>query len=205
MKKNRLALITGGAAAVLILAGCATVAAQHDSSASDMSNMPGMSSSSSASTSGSHNSADVMFAQMMIPHHGQAIQMSDMLLTKAGVDSRVLALAKEIKAAQTPEITELNGYLTSWGEKTVDPNAAMSGMSSGIMSDSDMKALDAADGKTASKLFLEQMVQHHQGAIFMAKTEIADGVYAPAVSLANSIVSSQSDQIRTMQQLEQQL
>jgi uncharacterized protein (DUF305 family) len=205
MKKNRLALIIGALVVLLIAAGVITYAVQKSNAASDMSNMPGMNMSSSPSSSSAHNSADVIFAQMMIPHHGQAIQMSNTLVGKSGVDSRVSTLATDIKNAQQPEIDTMNGWLKSWGEKTIDPNAPMSGMSSGMMSDSDMMALGSASGTAAAKLFLEQMVQHHQGAIAMAKTEVASGKYGPAVALAKSIVSSQSAQITTMQQLDSKL
>ena len=99
-KKMRLAAVAAvPLAAVLFLAGCA------DNGGS----MPGMdhggsSSAPSESAEADFNMADSMFAMMMIPHHEQAVEMSDMILAKSDVDQRVLDLAQQIKDAQQPEI-----------------------------------------------------------------------------------------------------
>jgi uncharacterized protein (DUF305 family) len=71
--------------------------------------------SSSASAAGQFNDAVVMFAQMMIPHHEQAVDMSNMVLSKSGVSPEVTAPAKQMKAAQQPEIDMLNVWLETWG------------------------------------------------------------------------------------------
>lgn len=155
--------------------------------------------SSDASTAG-FNSADVTFAQMMIPHHEQAVEMSDVILAKDGIDAQVLELAAQIKDAQEPEIAQLNEWLGTWGAS----DDAMPGMDhgmDGMMSAEDMDALAAAEGVDASRLFLEQMVVHHQGAIDMAKTELADGENADALAMAEAIVSTQSDEIVVMQDI----
>ena len=68
----------------------------------------------------------------------------------------------------------------------------------GMMSDEDMTALQNAQGVEASKLFLTQMITHHEGAITMAQTEIKDGQYPAAVELARAIVSAQQNEIDTM-------
>ena len=193
---------TLAAAALLstvVLAGC---------SDNNMSGMPGMGSSSaaspaapagsaSASSTATFNDADVMFAQMMIPHHKQAVEMSDMILAKKGVDPDVTKLAEQIKAAQEPEITTMSGWLTSWGAS----QPSMGGMAmggSGEMSDAEMTALDQADGAAAQKLYLQGMVKHHQGAIQMAQDQITKGKNPEAVALAKSIVSSQQEEITTI-------
>ncbi len=72
-------------------------------------------SAGSASSDAAHNDADVMFAQGMIPHHQQAIEMSDMLRGKQGIDPEVVLLADEIKSAQGPEIEQMQGWLEQWG------------------------------------------------------------------------------------------
>ena len=203
-----------------------------------------------------HNDADVMFAQGMIPHHQQAIEMSDMLLSKQGIDPGVVSLANQIKAAQGPEIEQMQGWLTQWGQPTMPmmpgmempgqtgmpgmpgqtgmpgtpgqtgmpgmpdmespgatptttttpsqpsptgmPGPQMPGMA-GMMSPEDMAALQNAQGVEASRLFLTQMIQHHQGAITMAQTEIDSGQSHPAVTLARSIIDTQQKEINTMQ------
>ncbi|MET8799422.1 DUF305 domain-containing protein [Nocardia sp. NPDC004568] len=154
-----------------------------------------------------HNQADVMFAQMMIPHHSQAIEMSDMLLAKQGIPEPVTALADQIKAAQGPEIDQLTTWLGQWGEPTGMPDdmpghdmPGMHGME-GMMSEQDMQALSAAQGTEAARLFLTQMIAHHEGAIDMARTEIEDGQFPDAVAMARTIVDTQQQEIDTMRQL----
>ncbi|MCD5345040.1 DUF305 domain-containing protein [Agromyces sp. H3Y2-19a] len=159
---------------------------------------------------GSANDADVMFARMMIPHHEQAVEMSDDLLAKDGIDPAVRDLATQIKDAQQPEIDQLNTWLEEWG--AVDD--AMPGMDhgdgggmdhgssgDGMMSDDDMAALAEATGDEASRLFLEQMIVHHEGAIEMAEAELADGAHPGALEMAQAIADTQADEIATMQEL----
>lgn len=153
-----------------------------------------------ADSSGDFSVADVSFAQMMIPHHEQAVEMSDVILTKAGIDSRVIELAEQIKAAQAPEIAQLNVWLTEW-DAPADPMAGMDHSMDGMMSAEDMAALAAAEGTEASRLFLEQMIVHHEGAIDMAEVELSSGENADAVAMADTIVSTQSDEIALMKEI----
>jgi uncharacterized protein (DUF305 family) len=184
-----------------------------------------------------HNQADVTFVQYMIPHHAQAIEMSDIVLAKQGIDPRVVDLANQIKAAQGPEIEQMQGWLQQWGLPTMPmmpgmempgqtamppgmpgmqtPNSTptasstpgpggmpgMTGMPgmSGMMSPEDMAALQNAQGVEASKLYLTQMIEHHQGAITMAQTEVDSGQSHPAITLALSIIDTQQKEINTMQ------
>ncbi|MCU0153739.1 MULTISPECIES: DUF305 domain-containing protein [Curtobacterium] len=179
----------------LTLAGCST----NNAGSSDNS------SSSSSSSSSTHNDQDVTFTQGMLPHHKQAIEMSDMLLAKGSdVDPDVVTLAKQIKAEQAPEIKTMTGWLKAWGEPT--EMSSMSGMdhssmSGGMMSDADMNALDSASPADAGKLFLQQMVEHHTSAVDMAKTEVDKGKNTDAVAMAKSIVSSQTEQISQMKDM----
>ncbi|MHA3020067.1 DUF305 domain-containing protein [Mycobacterium sp. BMJ-28] len=146
-----------------------------------------------------HNDADVMFAQMMIPHHTQAVQMSDILLAKQGVDPRVVQLATEIKAAQAPEIAQMQGWLTSWGSPAMAPmnHDSMQGM----VSAQDIETLRNAPGPAAAKLYVTQMIAHHEGAITMAQDEIAKGQYGPAIALSHAIVDTQQKEIDTMRSI----
>ena len=96
-------------------------------------------------SSAAANAADIDFAQMMIPHHEQAVEMSENLLAKRGTDPRVTALATEIKAAQEPEITRLTDWLGEWGADT----GGMSDMdhgTDGMMSEADLMTMDEASG-----------------------------------------------------------
>lgn len=203
--KRLIAIAAATAAATLVLTACST----NSGSEEDMSSMTTSAAASSPSAAASgdtpadgHNDADVTFAQGMVPHHRQAIEMSDMLLAKQGIDPRVVTLANEIKAAQGPEIEQLEGWLAGWDVST-SPDGGMGDMGgmSGMMSEQDMAALRNAQGVEASRLFLTQMTEHHEGAIAMAQAEVDNGQYPPAVELARSIVTSQQREIDTMQQI----
>lgn len=153
--------------------------------------------SSATANAGAFNHSDVAFAAGMVPHHKQAVAMADTILSKDGINPKVIDLAKRIKAAQDPEITEMTAWLKTWGA-SMGSMSGMSGMGSGMMSDGDMAALDTAAGTEASTLFLKQMTTHHQGAIMMAKMEVSNGKNADAITLATAIVTGQSAEIAEM-------
>lgn len=207
MNNKFLTLSATGIAAAIALAGCASgsgagSSATQSSSASAASSAPGMGpgmmSSSAPAAAADHNAADVTFAQMMIPHHTQAVEMSDMMLKKKEVPASVTALAARIKAAQGPEIETMTGWLKGWNEPAMMPSGhSMDGM----MSDADMKKLESAQGAEAARLFLKQMIAHHEGAIMMAKTENTAGKNADAVKLSKDIVTAQEAEIQEMQKL----
>ena len=215
-------------AATLGLAGCADdtdaggMSGMDHNSAAPSSAAPSAAPSSAAPSSaapsaaktpasGPQNDADVMFAQMMIPHHQQAVEMSELMLAKPDADPRVLTLSAQIKDAQAPEITQMTGWLEGWGFKVMpmDNDMDHSGMSGngmdGMMSDEDMKELEGASGADASRMFLEGMVKHHEGAVEMAQTEISDGENPDAIKLAEAIVTSQQQEITVMKDLLTQL
>ena len=179
--------------AALTLAGC-TATQQADDA-------PPASASSSAADA--FNDADVTFAQMMIPHHEQAIEMSDTLLDKDGVDEEVRDLAQQIKDAQQPEIDQMKDWLDQWGEDESMGGMGhdMGAMGDGMMSEEDMGRLDDATGAEATELFLEQMIMHHEGAIQMAEVEVEEGENPEAVALAERIIEAQTEEISTMQDL----
>lgn len=189
LNTRKLILVSAAAAVALSLSGCAGGMSGMDMSASDA---PG------DEAAADFNSADVMFAQMMIPHHEQAVEMSELLLAKDGIDDRVRDLAAQIKDAQQPEIDQMREMLSEWGED----DSAMGGMDDGgLLSDEEMTALEDATGDDAARLFLEGMTVHHEGAIEMAEAEIADGENAEAKELAETIIAAQTDEIAVMQEL----
>ncbi len=197
--KNRtfgIAALGVAAAFVLALAGC-----------SDSNSMEGMDhgggSSESSASSAAASTADVEFVSMMIPHHEQAVEMSDILLAKDGIDERVTNLAQQIKDAQAPEIALMQQWLTDWD---AEPMTSMEGMDhGGMMSADDLDDLAAAEGTEAARLFLEQMMEHHRGAVEMAQNQIDAGQNADAVALAETIVDTQSQEITDMENLLQAL
>jgi uncharacterized protein (DUF305 family) len=204
--KKTLTISAAAIAAAISLAGCAAGSGTGSPETSATSGMnhgsSGMMSSSAPAASADFNDADTMFAQMMIPHHTQAVAMSDMILAKEGIPASVTDLATKIKAAQGPEIEKMSGWLQSWGQPTEAPAGAHSGHSmSGMMGEDDMAKLEAAQGTEAAKLFLTQMIAHHEGAVMMAKTETTDGKNAEAVQLSKVIVSAQEAEIQEMKDL----
>ncbi|MEU6072911.1 DUF305 domain-containing protein [Micromonospora sp. NPDC047074] len=159
--------------------------------------------SATATGAAAFGDADVMFAQMMIPHHQQAVEMADLAATRAA-DPEVKRLAAEIKAAQAPEIATMSGWLTAWGRPAQSPGAEMPHMDHGMpgmMSDADMTKLAAASGREFDRQFLTMMIAHHEGAITMARDELARGMNAEAKALAEQIVSSQQAEIDTMRKI----
>lgn len=189
-------------AAALFLAGCGSETGSDTAEGT----MPGMdhgsmSASPSAAASGvaaDHNSADAMFAQMMTPHHEQAVEMSEIMLAKDGLDPQITQLAEDIKAAQGPEIEKMTGWLEAWGEPTeMSGGHAMEGM----MSPDDLAQLKAAEGDEASQMFLNQMIKHHEGAVAMAEEEVANGSNPDAVALAKQVVKDQEAEIEKMKDL----
>lgn len=198
--------IAAALAASLGLAGCAANAGSGNSMPMDHGSGSAMSSampsagSMSPGANADHNQADVMFAQMMIPHHSQAVEMSDIMLAKSGMPAGVTALVTKIKAAQAPEIQQMTGWLTGWGAPTAMSDHSGHGMT-GMVDDSGIEKLKSATGTDAAKLFLEQMIGHHEGAIEMAQQEISAGKSPDAVKLGHDIVDAQQAEITQMKQL----
>ena len=141
---------------------------------------------------GDLSSDDVMFLQMMIPHHQQAIDISDLALTK-GEDSELLALAKNIRDEQAAEIVKMKAWLEEANASSHSDSHSMDGM----LSDSELAALDKASGKSFDVLWLKAMTGHHTGAIDMA-TMIENAKSAEIKSFGQGIVASQSAQNKAM-------
>jgi uncharacterized protein (DUF305 family) len=203
---SRLTGLTGALlASALALTGCS-----GDPSHEGMADMSeGSSASASASASdgatASFNDADMAFAQGMLPHHQQAVTMSQLAADHAA-DPRVKDLAARIEAAQGPEIQTLAGWLESWdadaaGSTGMDHGSTDHGDAGGMMATEDMEALAGVSGAEFDRLFVEQMIVHHGGAVQMAQTEAADGANPEAIAMAEHIRDTQNAEIAEMQQL----
>lgn len=197
--KRKLFLPAFGVAAAITLAGCAGNEDPAASDAAPSSSQQPASSAAGSQVSAEHNAADTMFAQMMTPHHKQAVKMSDIMLAKDGIDTDVRNLATKIKDAQGPEIQTMTGWLKKWGEPT-EMGMGGHGME-GMMSGDQLKKLESARGTDASRLFLESMIGHHKGAVGMAEDEISDGQNPQAIALAEEIIKTQQAEIKKMQDL----
>jgi uncharacterized protein (DUF305 family) len=194
------------ASAALAAAGLlATACGGQGASGHDVSSMSSPTaspvSSPAQSPAADHNDQDVMFAQMMIPHHRQAVDMAKLAGSRAS-RSEVKQLAKQIEAAQGPEIATMSGWLTTWNMPV--PSDGMSSMDHGMpgmMSADEMKKLEGLSGSAFDKAFLNMMIKHHEGAVSMAKQEQSSGAFAPAKEMAGSIMAGQTAEISTMKQL----
>lgn len=175
------------------------------------------SSSSAEVSTTEHNDADVTFATDMIQHHAQALSMVDLTLNRP-LDPEVQTLAENIRDAQGPEIETMADWLTSWGEDVpatvrdhVNSDHDMGDMGDsmddtggdmpGMMSADDMDALKNASNGEFQAMWLQMMIEHHEGAVEMAQTEQADGQYKDAVDLATHIIDAQKKEIETMKGL----
>ncbi|MFG2602084.1 DUF305 domain-containing protein [Streptomyces sp. NPDC048514] len=197
---RRATLIAVTAAAALVLSACGDDRAGRDGRTAAHHG-------ASASATG-HNAQDVAFAQGMVPHHRQALEMARLAADRAS-SARVRDLATRIEKAQAPEIRTLTGWLDAWGEQAPEAgmdhsghagSAGMTGMT-GMMSDGDMAALKKATGEEFDTAFLSLMTEHHRGAVEMARTERAKGAYGPAERMADGIVTAQNAEIKEMNQL----
>jgi uncharacterized protein (DUF305 family) len=185
IRRTGLTLLAAAALGVL-LAGCG---GSHD-----------MGMASPSSTTGA-SAADAMFAQMMIPHHQQAVEMSTLAETRAS-SPKIKALAAEIKEAQQPEIDQMTAWLEEWGMPVMPMDEAMSehgghGMS-GMLTDDQMQQLADANGPEFDRLFAEFMILHHEGAIDMAE-DVVDSKDPRVAALAAAIIKTQADEIAHMQ------
>lgn len=200
--KSPLIVAAAAAVSVLSLAACSP----EDSNDGDPT-----SSSSSANEAGDHNAADVEFAQEMIPHHAQALRMVVMTEHRNGLDPAFRELTEDIRAAQAPEIDSMTQWLQTWGEDVPDiPERYGGGHGSGgmdmhsgmpgMMGEEDFDALDGAGSSTFENMWLQMMIEHHEGAIEMAQEEQEGGEYPPAIELAEQIEKDQEREIQTMRQ-----
>lgn len=187
---RRLSAAALALALVVLVTGCS---GSHE--AHQMSGMP------SAMTGTSSGSGDVMFAQMMIPHHEQAVVMADLAPTRAA-SPVIKDLAAEIKAAQQPEIDQMSAWLEEWGVPVMDADEAMSahgghGMA-GMLTPAQLDELAASSGPQFDRLFAEYMILHHEGAIDMAQ-DVVDSSDPRVASLASAIITTQDAEIGALQ------
>lgn len=151
-----------------------------------------------------HNDADVAFAQQMIPHHRQAIMMARLADSRAS-NAAVLTLARDIETAQRQEIKTFEGWLDDWGQDASGHGMDGSHMDhdsmDGMLDAGQMRDLRDATGTAFDRLFLASMIEHHEGAVTMARTEVDDGESSDAIALAEKIAADQAAEIEAMREL----
>jgi uncharacterized protein (DUF305 family) len=149
-----------------------------------------------AAGDGTPNSADFRYAQMMIQHHAQALELTGLVPSRSA-SSPVKRLAERITASQKPEIGAMEGWLTHNGgakHEAAHDHSAMPGMATAAQ----LKQLREADGPAFDKLFLKLMITHHQGAITMATEVLAEGNNVQIEEMAGDVVAQQTVEINRM-------
>jgi uncharacterized protein (DUF305 family) len=153
-------------------------------------------------SSADFNDEDVHFLQMMIPHHEQAIEMSDIALDPTiGASDAVKGLATQIKGAQDPEITQMNQWLTDLGKTEMDSSMDMTGEMDGMLTADQLMNLGTLRGAEFDNAWIKAMIGHHEGAIEMATVVIADGSNSQVRVLAEAIIIGQQKEIGTLKAL----
>jgi len=192
-KKMSFRIVALGAVAAMSLSACTVNnnAAPANSQSADGAMGNGMMGNES-----SLSAADIMFLQMMIPHHEQAIDMSKLAITNTK-NAEVLDLAARIEAAQQPEIDLMKKLLSDAGQAEM-PGHSMG--DNGMMTEANMAALAAAKDNSFDLLYLTGMIGHHNGAISMASA-VSDSPNSDVKTLATNIVNSQTAEIAEMMKL----
>jgi uncharacterized protein (DUF305 family) len=183
----RRALLAGAAftAAVVLTAACGTDNGNDDGTGTTP---------PAAGAPGEFNEADVEFAQNMIVHHEQAIEMAELAATQAS-DPELAELAGQISDAQEPEVTTMTGWLTAWGEP-VDMPGGHEGMAMpGMASQDEMADLHGATGVEFDRMFTRLMIVHHNGAIQMASQVQTGGVNQDVQAMAAVIEQDQQAEV----------
>jgi uncharacterized protein (DUF305 family) len=191
MRFRTMLLIVAG----LMVAGCGTNT-DHSGSGAEHSTT----SAPSTTASIDHNDADIAFATNMIPHHQQAVDMAELAIQRADAPE-IKSLAERIRAAQQPEIDQMTAWLNAWGAPLPSGQHNGHGSMPGMMSEEQMNQLRQATGTEFERQFLLMMIEHHQGAIEVARTELTDGANAEAKALAQRIIDDQQAEITEMQSL----
>jgi uncharacterized protein (DUF305 family) len=160
--------------------------------------------------SGASNNSNVMdahFIEQMIPHHEDAITMSELALEKAQ-RPEVKELAQNIIESQTKENEQMKNWYKEWfgrelptGEQVMQNHGMMSGsnLHMGMMgSSADLEKLENA--QDFDRAFVEHMIPHHQMAVMMASM-LKNGSSRPEMrELADNIIAAQTEEIDMMRE-----
>jgi uncharacterized protein (DUF305 family) len=195
----RLAALLVALATALLLTSCTSTASDGHTD-HERSDEPAISGEPAG-----YNADDIAFATNMIPHHQQAVELAAMVPERS-TNPELKALAQQISAAQQPEIQTMEVLLVQWNE---NPDAQAGhggheghgGAMQGMVDDATMAKLKTLSGPEFETLWLESMISHHQGAIEMARAELANGANVDAKRLAQTMVDTQQAEIDQMNQM----
>ncbi|MEU7894914.1 DUF305 domain-containing protein [Nonomuraea sp. NPDC049152] len=143
--------------------------------------------------------ADVRFAEGMIPHHRQALEMAGLVESRTAAQG-VRVLARQIALTQKPEITVMGDWLGALG-RAVPDHGSHAPAAYGMASLQDMNTLRAARGAAFDRLFLHLMIRHHEGAIRMAGEELSGGKDQRMRLMAKDVYSGQGIEVTRMREI----
>ena len=189
-------LLIGTLAALSLLTACG--------GSSDSNNdTSGQTTLADSAISATFNDADVMFAQMMIPHHEQAVEMAEIPLDPGvAASDAVTSLASRIMQAQDPEIALMKGFLNAWGDQlTPDDGVDHGSMMKGMLSVEELDQLAGLNGAEFDSQWAKAMIAHHEGAVAMANDVLTDGVNPDTQQLAQQIIDTQQTEINELMRI----
>jgi uncharacterized protein (DUF305 family) len=192
----RIVAVLGALAAALALSSCSSSESHHDGARTDDPVITGQ--------PAGFNADDLAFVKNMIPHHQQAIDLSAMVPERS-TNPEVVAMAEQISVAQEPEINAMRVFLVQWNENPQDDtshgSAGGHAPMQGMVDDATMAKLATLQGQAFDTLWLESMIGHHQGAVEMAKAEVANGENIDVKSMAQTMIDTQQTEIGQMKQM----
>jgi uncharacterized protein (DUF305 family) len=192
----RIVAVLGALAAALALSSCSSSESHHDAATTDDPVITGQ--------PAGFNADDLAFVKNMIPHHQQAIDLSAMVPERS-TNPEVVAMAEQISVAQQPEINAMRVFLVQWNENPQDDtshgSAGGHAPMQGMVDDATMAKLATLQGQAFDTLWLESMIGHHQGAVEMAKAEVANGENIDVKSMAQTMIDTQQTEIGQMKQM----
>lgn len=227
--RRRVGAIAAAAIAIATLSGCGSSGGSSETSAEAGSAATTPSDAVDAADAAAFNEADRAFAENMVPHHQQAVEMAVMAQDpERGASPALLDLAKRVQDAQGPEIELLTSWLTAWSATDAPSIAEMEGMEGmdhssmdhgsmegmdhgamegmdhssmqGMMSPEQMTQLAKSTGTAFDRLWMTMMIEHHEGAIAMANAVMQDGKHPDVRALAGTIISGQEAEIEEMKE-----
>ncbi len=178
--------LVGLVAAALAVTGCAS--AGKDGSGSYAVDRPA-----------DFNEQDVSFLQEMIPRHERTVEFTETVVETEGVAPEVAALADRIGARHASELEQLNDWFTKSGGEELNSGTELD--TDGAITEDDVSQLEGATGAEASRLFLEQMIEQHEGVTPVAEQEAEGGQSFGVVNFAEDLVEQQEEEITELEGL----
>jgi len=144
------------------------------------------------------NRNDVMFMNMMVVHHEQAIEMAELSQNRTN-NRNILELSENISEAQSRENRQMRKWMNSLGYETGNHHRM-----AGMATQSEMQRLEGSNGSDFDRLFAELMIEHHRGGIEMARNFRRNGQHTELRQMQTQMIETQQREIQKMQKWQNQ-